>query len=113
MSASGDLSAPSLTGSAACGLVESRVAMRPRRGGERAAVPVDGDAPVVDTRRIHGREQRLPTSREVPLTDDPKDERERELDKELEDLEVGDDADKVTGGSDPCEGGQFTRGKTR
>jgi hypothetical protein len=48
------------------------------------------------------------------LTDDPKDERERELDKELEDLEVGDDADKVTGGSggDPCEGGQLTRGKS-
>lgn len=30
------------------------------------------------------------------------------LDQELKDLEVGEDADKVTGGSsDPCEGGQF------
>jgi hypothetical protein len=29
------------------------------------------------------------------------------LDQELADLDVGEDADKVTGGGDPCEGGQF------
>jgi hypothetical protein len=40
------------------------------------------------------------------------DQREDELDAELEDLEVGDDADKVIGGTnDPCEGGQINKNK--
>jgi hypothetical protein len=42
--------------------------------------------------------------------DDQQDERRDELDEELQDLDVGDGADRVTGGSnDPCEGGQIHR----
>jgi hypothetical protein len=37
-------------------------------------------------------------------------ERAEDLEEELDDLDVGADADKVTGGSnDPCEGGQLHR----
>jgi hypothetical protein len=44
--------------------------------------------------------------------DSQQDERNEELDDELQDLDVGDDADKVTGGSnDPCEGGQIIRNR--
>jgi hypothetical protein len=40
--------------------------------------------------------------------DDQQGKRAEELDDELEDLDVGDDAERVTGGSnDPCEGGQL------
>jgi hypothetical protein len=42
--------------------------------------------------------------------DGKQDERSDDLAEELEDLDVGDDADRVTGGSnDPCEGGALTR----
>lgn len=44
---------------------------------------------------------------------EPREQQERPsseaLDRELEDLEITDaeEADKVTGGTDPCEGGEF------
>jgi hypothetical protein len=41
--------------------------------------------------------------------DDEQDERREQLEQELEDLDVGDDADKVTGGeADPCAGGKLS-----
>jgi hypothetical protein len=40
--------------------------------------------------------------------DDEQNERREQLEQALEDLDVGDDADKVTGGeADPCAGGKL------